>query len=103
MLLAPIAALVALANPSGSAAGTDEPRAAGDQPVTPIVAPREPALPAVPEPQPPAPAEPDVYLAASEHSGLAAIVRYERLDVSYDGFVMSANNVGSLAAGYLRF
>ncbi|HXT99906.1 MAG TPA: hypothetical protein VN903_02875 [Polyangia bacterium] len=36
-------------------------------------------------------------------TGFAAIARYERLDVSYAGDVMTASNLGLLAAGYLRF
>ena len=43
------------------------------------------------------------YWAASATTGIAAIARYERLDVSYNGGTLSANNVGVLAAAYLRF
>jgi hypothetical protein len=48
-------------------------------------------------------ADAGVYWAASEHSGLALIARYERIDVSYAGDVINADNVGALAATYLRF
>ena len=43
------------------------------------------------------------YWAASETAGVAVIARYERLDVSYSGDTMRANNRGALAAAYLRF
>ena len=36
-------------------------------------------------------------------AGLAAVARYERLDVSYGGALTSANNLGALAATYFRF
>ncbi len=35
--------------------------------------------------------------------GVALVARYEMLDVSYAGNVMSANNLGGLAAAYYRF
>jgi hypothetical protein len=44
-----------------------------------------------------------LYWAASEHSGFAAIWRYERLDVSFSGAVSNASNVGALGAAYFRF
>jgi hypothetical protein len=44
-----------------------------------------------------------MYWAPSERSGLAAMARYERLDVSYAGGVTNANNLGALVAAYLRF
>jgi len=39
----------------------------------------------------------------SRRGRLAAIARYERLDVSYSGHLMSANNLGGLGAAYFRF
>jgi hypothetical protein len=44
-----------------------------------------------------------MYWAATEHSGFAALARYERIDVSYAGDVVSANNQAALIAAYFRF
>jgi len=44
-----------------------------------------------------------LHWAATEHSGVGAVVRYERLDVSYSGVTASANNLGVLASALLSF
>jgi hypothetical protein len=44
-----------------------------------------------------------VFWTPWDHTGFAAIARYERLTVSYAGDDVNASNLGALFAGYVRF